>query len=178
MTPRRLSLVRHARASGKGAGGSDRERPLSPDGERDAERMALRFAQLAPAPDAWLASPARRAAQTARRFARALEIDDTELRFDAELYLASATELIEALRALPEATRHAALFGHNPAISECADALAREGVPDLPPCGLAHLELDGPWSQLAPGRARLVARLVPEGDGAGRPHAGGRARRS
>ena len=67
--PRRLLLIRHARAAG---GPVDRERPLSAEGVRQAAALGAWLAQAGLVPDRVLVSPARRAVQTWERAGAAL----------------------------------------------------------------------------------------------------------
>src|SRR5438876_10642854 len=68
----RLLIVRHAEAVPANARGvSDRDRPLTANGERAFRAAARGLARLVPAPDLLLASPLRRAQQTAALLAAA-----------------------------------------------------------------------------------------------------------
>lgn len=110
-----LILWRHAEAAAAQAGGDDRARALTPKGLRQAERMAAWLGPRLPAGTRVLASPARRAQQTAaalgRRFAtvEALAPDG------------SVDALLAAAR-WPEAPHAVLVVGHQPTLGQ---ALAR-----------------------------------------------------
>jgi phosphohistidine phosphatase len=70
MADRRLVLVRHAEAANAPL---DRDRPLSPRGEQQADAVGSWLAQAGLVPDAVLISPARRTQQTWERIRAALE---------------------------------------------------------------------------------------------------------
>jgi phosphohistidine phosphatase len=85
-----------------------------------------------------------------------------------ELYTASANELLERVRRVPDDVASAMLIGHNPGLEELARNLASSGA-DLqrleakfPTGALATLTFAEPtWSRLAPGDAVLRAYVVP-----------------
>jgi phosphohistidine phosphatase len=60
------------------------------------------------------------------------------------------------------------LIGHNPGIQDLALSLARSGSEvarvrsKFPTAGLATLELNGTWRELAPGSAELVSFVKPK----------------
>ena len=71
-----LHLLRHADAGDPAAwAGDDADRPLSPKGERQAERLATFLADRGFAPDAIISSPLARARRTAEIVGGRLGID-------------------------------------------------------------------------------------------------------
>jgi phosphohistidine phosphatase len=71
-----LLIVRHGLANWPSWGGSDAERPLTPEGIRVIQGAAARLAGLDLKPDLVLHSPMRRAQQTAEILAGALGVAD------------------------------------------------------------------------------------------------------
>ena len=161
---KQLLLLRHAAAAGKGPGGADRERPLTPDGRRAAEALGRRLKSDGINPDHVLCSPARRAQETLERIAVALDglppadVNDV-------LYLADSQALLELLRAAPAETRCLLLIGHNPGLEELVRALAGPANTavhaGLPAAGLAIFHVAGDWSALSEARAGLAAFVTP-----------------
>jgi phosphohistidine phosphatase len=91
------------------------------------------------------------------------------VRLEAELYGASADELLELIRAVPEAVASVMLIGHNPGLQELALDLASAGAErgrleaKFPTAALATLTLPNrTWSQLSQGDAVLAAYVVPK----------------
>lgn len=127
MTPsageRRLYLLRHAKSSWKDAELADHDRPLAGRGRRAADAIGRHMRAQAIAPEVVLSSTARRARETAERIRPSLPA--SPIRYEPELYGASATELLERLRALPDTVASVLLIGHNPAMEELALAIAR-----------------------------------------------------
>ncbi len=152
----------------------DFDRPLTAAGIEAAGRIAgmLRGAGLMP--DLVLCSDAKRARQTWQVVAAQLtaeEVDGLTLELREDLYLASETRLLIALRKLPDSVSSLLLIAHNPGLhglarelagpGSGAEALAQLGR-DFPPAGLAVFAYDAPrWAELAPGRARLTGFFEP-----------------
>ncbi len=157
---RRLLVVRHGSAAGKATGGSDRERPLTPEGRRAVRELGERLRSDGIEPDLVLCSPAQRTRETLSLLGTALtRLPPAE--FDEDLYLADACTLLDHLHAAPGGTRCLLLVGHNPGLEELARGLAGSGSTaldaGLPAAGLAIFEISGAWSGLSPSSARLAA---------------------
>ena len=122
-----LTIFRHAKAERPDAYPQDFDRPLTPRGRKDAERMSHIIAAITPAVDCIISSTAVRAAQTASHLATTL--DDAHAPLWAEsAYLASAETLLELLRDAPQAAAHVVLVGHNPGMEELAALLCTGGA--------------------------------------------------
>ena len=164
-----LLLLRHAKSSLGSDGLPDRERPLNGRGRRAATTMRRAMRDLGLAPDLVLVSSARRTMETLN----ALEPwDDTPLVEPMdELYLATETTLLTALRDTAETVRSVLLIGHNPGLHDLATALTDSSgsaeklvvsVRDNFPTGaLAEFSVTGPWSRLDAGGGRLLRFLTP-----------------
>ena len=154
---KRLSLLCHAKSSWKQPELADIERPLNARGKRDAPVMGERLAAAGFRPDLLVTSPARRAARTASRIARAIGYPEDAIRIDREVYFADAAELLRRVRALPPELGHVAIVGHNPSLTEIANTLAGAAIANVPTCGVVRLELDvDAWSEARPRCARVI----------------------
>ncbi len=166
MEPRRLSLLRHAKAEPGDATTADRDRPLAPRGLRDAKAIGALLSQTPP--DSVLCSPARRTRDTLsavlEQFARRPRVVLLE-----ELY--SGASYVEAIaNAAGDDAMHVLIVGHNPTIHSAAVALAGKGESHLrlalatsfPTCALATLTFSGDWSGLHPGAGTLVELATPD----------------
>jgi len=162
-----LYILRHAKSSWDDPALADRDRPLAPRGRRAAKAMGDHLRRKHIAPAVVLCSSARRAEETLERIARSLS-DDATILIEPELYSASAGDLLERLRRLPETAGSALLVGHNPAIHELALRLADGGPrraamePKYPTAGLATLRFEASWSELDAGMADLVDFVTPK----------------
>ena len=167
-----LDILRHAKSSWADPGQDDHDRPLNRRGERAAGAIGRHLAIRGDLPDRVLCSSARRARETWERVARRLPAShELDLVVVKGLYLAGPADLIEELRALPEAVERALLVGHNPGVAQLAQALSGEGSnPDplralrakYPTAALATLEFTGPWCELGARCGRLVRFLTPK----------------
>ena len=167
-----LCLLRHGQA-GRRIDLQDFDRPLSAAGVEAAGRIAatLRGAGRGAGlmPDLVLCSGAKRARQTWEVMDAQLtdaEADGLTLELREDLYLASETRLLIALRKLTDAAASVLLIAHNPGLHRLArelagsgsqaEALARLGR-GFPAAGLAVFAFEAArWADLAPGRARLT----------------------
>ena len=92
---------------------------------------------------------------TAAAVARGFEIEPSQV-VEADLYLASASQALECLRATPPDVDHVAVVFHNPGASELAQRLLQEPAEiNMPTFGIAHVTFDGPWASLAFGQATV-----------------------
>lgn len=158
----RLTLIRHAKAVPAADAGEDFRRKLTARGERDAEAMARHLAGALERPLRLLASPAPRALATAHHFAAALSLADDAVESRAEIYDASAGELLALVNQLADATTHAVLCGHNPGLTELGRLLAAEPFPELPTCAVATLGFDAEhWRELVSGSGHLLRYVDP-----------------
>lgn len=139
--PRRLVLVRHAKAE-SGEEGADHDRRLTSRGERDAEATAGWVGgQVGSVDHVWVSS-ARRAQQTWRALERALP-EPGEVVVDRALYLAGGRDVLEHLAA--EDRGVSVLVGHNPTMEQVVMALTGD-LHAMKPGAAAVVDLE-------PGRA-------------------------
>jgi phosphohistidine phosphatase len=160
MAERTLVLMRHAKSDWS-VDASDRERPITARGRRQAAEAGRWLAGHVPGLELVLSSPATRARTTwdvaGASYAAAprLEVDDRAYTFDDH-------ELLAVLHEIGDDVTTAMLVGHNPALDDLVARLAGERV-DMVTSSLAVLRFRGPWSELGPGACDVVA--------AGRPPA-------
>ena len=116
-----LYLLRHAHAGDPHAwDGPDSERPLSPKGRRQAQRLGAFLAERSFAPDAIVTSPKLRAKQTAEIVADALGI---AVSVDDRLAGELDEEVVAALAEAVGGTS-VMLVGHDPDFSDLAASLS------------------------------------------------------
>ncbi|MTB88549.1 histidine phosphatase family protein [Aeromicrobium senzhongii] len=155
----RLLLMRHAKAS-FGDGLEDFERPLADVGRHEAARAGDWIREHVGTVDAVLCSSAVRTRET---------LDATGLqaptRFLDEIYEGWTGSLLDAVRSVDDAASTVLLIGHAPGTPGLAARLANDAsdpaVVDrvragFPTAAIAVLEVDGPWSDLDVGTARLT----------------------
>ncbi|MEU6407898.1 histidine phosphatase family protein [Microbispora sp. NPDC046933] len=148
MSARTLVVVRHAKA-GHALGLPDRERPLTPGGERDARAAGEEIRRFAPG--LVLCSPSVRT----RRTAELLGLD-APVEIERDIYEAYPDDLLGVLRRTDGEVASVVLVGHNPGVHELVAALTDARLDGFPPGAYAVIELDVPWEDAAPGTGRLV----------------------
>jgi phosphohistidine phosphatase len=180
---RHLWLLRHGKAASDAPwGGSDRERPLTARGRRDATAFGIRLAKEQPVlglegvprPELAVCSAAVRTRQTADLIAGEmggrLPVDSYR-----SLYEADADVVGQYVREIDDGVKSALVVGHNPAIYELAwELLAKQDeerpgsdratleARGFPTCALAVLTLDVEgWEDVVPGCGRLSGLFKP-----------------
>jgi len=118
---RRVALVRHAKAE-SGEGRDDHERELTGRGRRAAAEAGRWLAAHLPEPDLVWCSSAARARQTWDAVSASLGAG--EVVTERDLYLASATDVVERVRGADVPAM--VVVGHNPTIEEALRALTGE----------------------------------------------------
>lgn len=165
---RRLTLLRHAKSDQDGS--PDHGRVLAARGRRQAPAVAAHLRESGRIPLLVLCSTARRTRQTWDLVAQALGCSDTPVHYLDELYLASATDVLDAVRTVPAEVLDLLVVGHEPTTSEVASLLAGPGSDPgaqafvrvgVPTASLSLLATAAPWADLAPGGAILSAVLTP-----------------
>ena len=166
---RTLCLLRHAKSSWSDPSLGDHERPLAPRGRRAATRIARYANSQRIRPELVLCSSALRARQTLEPLRPDFR-PGAEVRFDDDLYGASADELLGSLRAVNGRIASVLLVGHNPGLEDLATILASDGEPlamellraKFPTGALAILDLGSTtWARLRPGAAYLARLVLP-----------------
>jgi phosphohistidine phosphatase len=169
---RRLFILRHAKAATHPptASGGDHDRPLAARGAAVLPRVARAIAeQLDGHPlDLVLCSTSTRTRETVELVAQAEPaVAAAPLKLDGRLYLADPARLLKTLRKVPDAAATVLLCGHNPGLHQLALLLlGDESVPDrlrydLPTAGLVVVDIDGSWTSVGSGAAKLRAFVVP-----------------
>ena len=153
MTMREIILLRHAHAETAAPGQDDASRPLSAQGEAEADAAGAWLKQHAAAPERVLYSPAARARETCERVLGVLGY--TDLRSESRIYEATPATLLRVLDDHADAGS-ILLVGHNPGLENLV-ALMTEGASDsgrgIPPAGVVWMTL--PDGNPEPGTAEV-----------------------
>jgi phosphohistidine phosphatase len=184
---RYLWILRHGKAASDAPwGGSDRDRPLTARGRRDASALGKRLADDEPVlglvgvprPELAICSAAVRTRQTTGLIVEAM---GGQLPVDSyrSLYEADTDLVLQYLREVDEGVRSVLVVGHNPAMYRLAweltgtDAGGDDGedptgahavleAHGFPTCALAVLALEvGGWEDVAHGCGRLAGVFKP-----------------
>ncbi len=169
MAKRTLVLMRHAKSSWE-TDEADIRRPLSARGKRDADAAGRALAQQGLTVDVALISPATRAQETWAGV-QAGGVDATDIRTVEAIYHHDAADIVSALRDLDDSVQTVMVVGHSPTIHEAVELIARRDATKdwfaldtkYPTSGIAIIELDERWSDIAGATGTLVAFTVPRG---------------
>jgi phosphohistidine phosphatase len=141
-----LYLVRHAKSSWDDFELSDFDRPLNNRGKKDAPRMGKRLKERRVTPDIMLSSPAERALTTCKEIAHALGFPQEKIKTDKRLYHANEDQILKVIKELKDLPRDkeevVIIFGHNPGLTEFANALLNETIMNIPTCGVVQASLN------------------------------------
>jgi phosphohistidine phosphatase len=164
--PKTLYLVRHAKSSWEDASLTDKQRPLSERGLRDAPDMGVRLAEQGHRPDLIISSPAKRAYSTAREIANKLDYEASGIVKDERLYFAGTGSMLKMLEALDDKHGSVMIVGHNPAMTTFLNVLCETPVHNMPTCAVAVVGYDvDSWSDLTSEDGNLLAYDFPKGSG-------------
>jgi phosphohistidine phosphatase len=155
-----LYFLRHADAGDpEGWRGDDAQRPLSPKGVHQAERLAAFLGGIGFAPDAILSSPKLRATQTADIVAgvvgRAVTADE---RLAGGFTIDGLRSLLDTLDRRA-GVRRVLLIGHDPDFSSVVSTLSGAKGLRLPTCTLARVDFE---DRPATGRGSLRWLIPPD----------------
>ena len=158
-----LYLVRHAKSSWSDPSLSDRERPLNKRGRRAAPDMGRRLAAQNHLPELIISSPAKRAFSTARKIAKELGYDRSEIMTDESLYFSGTGGMLELLENVDDDYQKVMIVGHNPAMTSLMNILSGSSIDNMPTCAVAVIEYPmASWSELRSADGQLLAYDFPK----------------
>ena len=132
-----LLIIRHAKSSWDIGTLNDFERPLNERGKKDAPIMAQKLLDKKIGIDIFISSPAERAKKTAELFCRVYKRNEEDIHFVSALYHAPPEVFYNTIKKISDDYFSAALFSHNPGITEFVNQLI-EGIniDNMPTCGI------------------------------------------
>ena len=137
-----LYLLRHAKSSWSFDELSDQERPLNDRGRDDAPVMGQALAKRRIRPDVIVSSSAVRAMSTAVLVAREMQYPHDKIVVEPGIYGADVDDFLAILKALPDAAASALVVGHNPTITETANALSPSSLNEMPTAAVVCLRFE------------------------------------
>lgn len=144
-----LYLIRHAKSSWDDPSLEDFDRPLNTRGKRDATKMGKRLKKLKIMPDLVVSSSAKRAAKTAKKIGREIGYPVEDIQFINTLYHASANELLQVVQHTSSSVIHLMLLGHNPGLTDFANALCQDEINNIVTSGVYTLQFEiEDWKQI------------------------------
>ncbi len=144
-----LYIIRHAKSSWGDFTSPDFERPLNERGKKDAPVMAGRLLNNKVKIDVFISSPAKRALQTCKAFCNEYDYDENKIQLIDGLYHASAETFYKTVSNIADKYNNAAVFSHNPGITEFVNSLGSSvKVDNMPTCSIYAVSVDAEhWSE-------------------------------
>jgi len=163
---KKLLLVRHAKSSWDDPSISDFDRPLNDRGKKDAPEMAKRLYEKKIKIDALVSSPAKRARQTCKHFAKELDFKKKNVVLEPRLYEATEGNFYEVVKSFKDKWDSVAIFSHNPGISSFANSLTKTKVDDMPTCSIFAVEIDvKKWKDFREAKKEFLFLDYPKNEG-------------
>ncbi len=158
---KRLYVLRHAKSSWDDPTLADFDRPLNDRGKKTAPLMGKLMRERGYIPERIVASPAKRAAKTAKLARQGGEIS-AEIEFDRRIYEAGTRTLTKVISEIKNGASSALIVGHNYGMEDLIHDLTGQPEP-MPTASLAVIDLDiDKWKDVGPGKGTLVEVLRPK----------------
>jgi phosphohistidine phosphatase len=141
---------------------------LSDKGKRNAQRMGVWLAANELLPDHIICSPVDHVKTTAEKTSKTSGLNANNIQIKKNLVDASASGVIDIIKACPEKAMRVLLVGNNPSLESVLSKLSRTDVPKtkkdkiLSPAALAHLRIDCSWSKISDSCAELSQIVYPK----------------
>lgn len=154
---KKLFIVRHAKSSWDFPELDDFDRPLNKRGKKNAPEMGKRLAKRGISPQLLIASPAKRAAATARRIAEEISFPKSEILKEPRFYHGTNHDVIEVLKRQDDEIETIMIFGHNPGWTDLTNHLAGSKIYNIPTCGVAEIDFDiHSWAEIDAKKGKLI----------------------
>lgn len=138
-----LLIIRHAKSSWANLGEQDFDRDLNERGKKDAPEMAQRLVDKQTAIDVFISSPARRAKKTCKAFCKIFGANDEKIIFADKLYHADSETFYGLIESLDDSNKHAAIFSHNPGVTQFVNTLCESAkIDNMPTCAVFAVSID------------------------------------
>ncbi|MFL6765911.1 MAG: SixA phosphatase family protein [Sphingomicrobium sp.] len=163
-----LLVLRHGKAERDSDSGKDFDRSLAGRGWRDAEAVGREMRARGLDPDAVIASPAKRSAETVTALVRGY--GRLEPTFDERIYDAPPARLLEIVNQADDAWDRLLLVGHNPGFEKLVLRLSGDEpcehrdriIEGFPTAAVAAIELPVMrWSDVGERSGRIVEMITP-----------------
>lgn len=155
-----LYLLRHAAAEKQAGGQLDQERSLTKKGRKDAKKLARFLREKGVKADLIISSPAVRALQTAKIYARALDYSAKRVAQDGAIYEGGdhpeENLLLNLVQKFDDQHEAVLVVGHDPLISQFASYLQPSFRESFLPGAIVALSFrNKTWGGIAPGKGKV-----------------------
>ncbi|MFY7965108.1 MAG: SixA phosphatase family protein, partial [Chitinophagaceae bacterium] len=147
---KQLFIIRHAKSSWDIGVLNDFDRTLNNRGHRDAPIMANKLLDRNINIDLFVSSTAKRAFTTATYFAEAYKKTENDILKVSELYHAMPNIFFKTISDFNDNYNSAAVFSHNPGITDFVNELTKTQIDDMPTCSIFAIKINtNTWSNFA-----------------------------
>lgn len=144
-----IYIVRHAKSSWDISGIPDEQRPLMEKGKKRTKKVIDYLHQHNISVDYIISSHAVRALETAKILAHALKYPIDAIKVDSQVYYASGDGIFNQFYDLPERFNSVMIVGHNPALTDFANAFLKTPIENLPTSGVVSISFDAEhWEKI------------------------------
>jgi phosphohistidine phosphatase len=148
---KKLILVRHAKSSWE-FNVIDHERPLNEKGVKDANNVSNKLNLKDLNLDLVLSSDSVRTKTTANTFISNLNIKESLIQFNHDLYDFSGRNLVRVIKNCDQNINSLMVFGHNHAITAFVNTYGNVHIDNVPTCGVVIIDFDiNNWKNLNKG---------------------------
>ncbi len=155
---KKLFVVRHAKSSWDNLELDDFDRPLNNRGKRNAPEIGRRLFLRGVMPDVMITSPAKRAASTANRIAKALKFPKNKIHTEKKFYHGSINDFVSVLQKQEHQLNTIMVFGHNPGLTDLVNYLSGSDIYNIPTCGVAEIDFNiDKWEEIGQQNGKLVS---------------------
>jgi phosphohistidine phosphatase len=145
-----LYIVRHGKSVPAGTNIPDADRMLTDTGVTRTIKIAAYIAELKPAIDRILASPAERAYDTALILADKLGLPASIIETREKLFTGDDSDALDMIADLDDSLQTVMVVGHNPYITRLANRFANPVLESLPTTGVVSVHVNTPsWSEVS-----------------------------
>ncbi len=151
-----LYIVRHAKSDHSGSI-PDIDRHLNARGYVDAEAMSKLLHNKNIFPELIISSPAVRAITTSLIFSRNLKYDPSNIIIQSALYESETEDYLKVIRTIAKEQQSVMIFGHNPTITNFANALTQPFTDNIPTCGVIGIRFEAKlWKDVKEESGELI----------------------
>jgi phosphohistidine phosphatase len=149
---KKLILIRHAKSSWE-HDVIDHQRPLKRRGINDANLVSNALCKRNDHPNLVLCSDAVRTKLTAEIFVTNLNIDDSIVHYNHDLYDFSGSDLVKTIKSCDDSVDTLMIFGHNHAITAFVNTYGDNYIDNVPTSGVVVIQLGiDKWHDLNHGK--------------------------
>lgn len=156
-----LLIARHGKAEDHSLSISDFERKLKQRGKEDLNKV-VSLVKTKFKIQHIVSSPAKRAYQTAKIYAKIFDIEKSRIELNDRIYEANLADLLKVINNLNDEFDNICICGHNPSFEYVIEYLTGEEILELPTSGVGAIEFQfNSWNLISAGTGSLKALICP-----------------